>query len=65
MGEPHIFVQQSEDVSAAGEFDFVIGSAHHAVGMRVGWNSAFFEQPLRQGHEAFSQQTIHRAEEGK
>jgi histidinol-phosphatase (PHP family) len=25
MGEPHIFVQQSEDMLAAGEFDFVIG----------------------------------------
>lgn len=64
MSEPHIFVQQLEDVLAAGEFDFVIGSAHYAVGMQAGWKPAFFEQPLRQGYEAYFQQVVRLAEEG-
>jgi histidinol-phosphatase (PHP family) len=64
MGEPHIFVQQLEDVLAAGEFDFVIGSAHYAVGMQTGWKPAFFEQPLRQGYEAYFQQVVRLAEGG-
>jgi histidinol-phosphatase (PHP family) len=64
MGEPHIFAQQLENILAAGEFDFVIGSAHYAVGMQAGWKPAFFEQPLRQGYEAYFQQVVGLAEGG-
>jgi histidinol-phosphatase (PHP family) len=64
MGEPHIFVQQLQDILAAGEFDFVIGSAHYAVGMKAGWKPAFFEQPLRQGYEGYFQQVVRLAKEG-
>ncbi len=64
MGEPHIFGQQLEDILAAGEFDFVIGSAHYAVGMQAGWKPAFFEQPLRQAYEAYFQQVVRLAKEG-
>ena len=64
MGEPHVFVRQLEDVLTTGEFDFVIGSAHYAVGMQAGWKPAFFEQPLQQGYEAYFQQVVRLAEEG-
>ncbi|MEA3339852.1 MAG: histidinol-phosphatase HisJ family protein [Chloroflexota bacterium] len=64
MGEPHIFAQEAASVLAAGEFDFVLGSAHYAVGMQPAWKPAFFEQPLRQAYEAYFQQVARLAAEG-
>jgi len=64
MGEPHLFAQQAKAVLAAGEFDFVLGSAHYADGMQATWKSKFFEQPLRQAYEAYFRQVVRLAAEG-
>ena len=64
MGEPHIFAREAEAVLAAGEFDFVIGSAHYAHRLQCAWKPPFFEQPLRQAYEAYFQQVVHLAAEG-
>jgi len=64
MSEPHIFAQEAEDVLATGDFDFVLGSAHYAVGMQAAWKPTFFEQPLRQAYEAYFRQVARLAAEG-
>ena len=76
MGEPHIFVQELEDILAVGEFDLVLGSAHYAASLtpssaavgaaelQCAWKPAFFEQPLRQAYEAYFRQTARLAAEG-
>ncbi len=65
IGEPHIFVRQKQVVLAAGEFDFVLGSAHYGVGMWAAWKPDYFEeQPLHQGYEAFFLQVARLAVEG-
>jgi len=64
MGEPHIFTPEARDVLSAGEFDFVIGSAHYADGMQAGWKPAFFEQSLQQAYEAYFRQVVCLAQEG-
>jgi histidinol-phosphatase (PHP family) len=64
MGEPHIFVQEAAAVLDAGDFDFVLGSAHYADGMQAAWHAAFFEQPLRQAYEAYFRQVVGLAAEG-
>jgi histidinol-phosphatase (PHP family) len=64
MGEPHLFAPQAKAVLAAGEFDFVLGSAHYAEGMQATWKSNFFEQPLRQAYEAYFRQVVRLAAEG-
>ena len=64
MGEPHIFAQRDRAVLAAGEFDFVLGSAHYADGMQVAWKEPFFEQPLHQAYAAYFRQVVRLAAEG-
>ncbi|MEE8392254.1 MAG: histidinol-phosphatase [Anaerolineae bacterium] len=75
IGEPHIFAQEVETVLAAGEFDFVIGSAHYAAPLipsasisadvlQCAWKPHFFEQPLRQAYEAYFRQVVHLAAKG-
>jgi histidinol-phosphatase (PHP family) len=64
IGEPHIFAQEAERVLAAGDFDFVLGSAHYADGLQAAWKPAFFEQPLRQAYESYFRQVVHLAAEG-
>jgi len=64
IGEPHIFLEEAKAVLTAGEFDFVLGSAHYADGMQVAWKPAFFEQPLHQAYEAYFRQVVRLAAEG-
>lgn len=64
MGEPHIFVQEAQAILAAGEFDFVLGSAHYANGMQVAWKEAYFEQPLHQAYESYFRQVVNLAAKG-
>ena len=64
MGEPHIFAQEAAAVLDAGDFDFVLGSAHYADGMQAAWHAAFFEQPLCQAYEAYFRQVVGLAAEG-
>jgi histidinol-phosphatase (PHP family) len=65
IGEPHVFVRQKQVVLAAGEFDFVLGSAHYGVGMWAAWKPDYFEeQPLHQGYEVFFLQVARLAVEG-
>jgi histidinol-phosphatase (PHP family) len=64
IGEPHIFVEETQAVLAAGEFDYVIGSAHYADGMQCEWKADFFEQPLHQAYEAYFRQVDKLAAEG-
>ena len=64
MGEPHIFPQETQDVLAAGDFDFILGSAHYAAGMQPAWKAPFFEQPLRQAYKAYFRQVVRLAAEG-
>jgi histidinol-phosphatase (PHP family) len=58
IGEPHIFVQETAAVLDAGDFDFVLGSAHYADGMQAAWHATFFEQSLRQAYEAYFRQVV-------
>lgn len=64
MGEPHIFVQETEETLAVGEFDFVLGSAHYAEGLQAAWEQEYFEQPLCQAYEAYFRQVVRLAAEG-
>ena len=64
IGEPHIFVEETQALLAMGEFDYVIGSAHYADGMQCGWKADFFEQPLRQAYEAYFRQVDKLAAKG-
>ena len=64
VGEPHIFAREAEAVLAAGEFDFVLGSAHYADGLRAAWKEPFFDQPLDQAYEAYFRQVVRLAAEG-
>jgi len=64
MDEPHLFARQAQAVLAAGEFDFVLGSAHYADGMQAAWKVEFFEQPLRQACAAYFRQIVRLAAEG-
>jgi histidinol-phosphatase (PHP family) len=64
IGEPHIFVEETQTLLAMGEFDYVIGSAHYADRMQCGWKAEFFEQPLRQAYEAYFQQVAKLAAAG-
>lgn len=64
MGEPHIFTQEAAAVLAVGDFDFVIGSAHYAEGMRHTWAPSYFEQPLNQAFEAYFRQVVRLADQG-
>ncbi len=63
-GEPHLFSQEVADALEVGDFDFVLGSAHYAVGMQAAWKERFFEQPLRQAYEAYFQQVVRLTAEG-
>jgi len=64
VGEPHLFAAQARAVLAAGEFDFVLGSAHYADGMQVAWKEPYFEQPLHQACAAYFRQVVRLAAEG-
>lgn len=64
VGEPHLFAQEAESLLTAGEFDFVLGSAHYADGMQPAWKEEFFNQPLEQAYEAYFRQVVHLAAEG-
>jgi len=64
MGEPHLFAQQAQGVLAAGEFDFVIGSAHYSDDMQAAWKEVYFEQPLRRAYESYFRQVASLAAEG-
>ena len=64
MSEPHIFAQGAQQVLAAGEFDFVLGSAHYGDGLQAAWKAEYFEQPLRQAYEAYFLQVVGMAAEG-
>jgi histidinol-phosphatase (PHP family) len=76
MGEPHIFREEARTILEAGNFDYVIGSAHYAVstdsassaeganGLKCAWLESYFEQPLRQAYEAYFQQVVRLAAEG-
>ena len=64
VGEPHLFAAQARAVLAAGEFDFVLGSAHYADGMQVAWKEPYFEQPLRQAYAAYFRQVVRLAARG-
>jgi histidinol-phosphatase (PHP family) len=64
IGEPHVFVEEARAVLAAGEFDYVIGSAHYADPLQCAWKPAFFEQPLCQAYAAYFRQVVKLAETG-
>jgi len=64
IGEPHLFALEAKAVLAAGEFDFVLGSAHYAEGMHHTYRPHYFEQPLSQAYEAYFRQVARLAAEG-
>ena len=64
VGEPHLFPGEAAAVLAAGDFDFVIGSAHYARGMRAAWFEDYFDQPLGDAYEAYFQQVVDLARAG-
>jgi histidinol-phosphatase (PHP family) len=64
MGEPHIFAREAAVVLSTGEFDFVLGSVHYAVGMRHTWVPSYFEQSLDRAFEAYFHQVVGLAAEG-
>ena len=77
MGEPHIFREEARNILEAGNFDYVIGSAHYAVstdsslnaegadGLQCAWLESYFEQPLRQAYEDYFKQVVRLAAEGE
>lgn len=64
VGEPHLFAGQAAAVLAGGGFDFVIGSAHYAQGMRAAWFEDYFHQPLKDAYEAYFRQVLDLARSG-
>jgi histidinol-phosphatase (PHP family) len=76
LGEPHLFAQEMHTVLTAGDFDFVIGSAHYAAllpsssdpsetaTLQCAWSESFFDQPLRQAYEAYFRQVVGLAARG-
>jgi histidinol-phosphatase (PHP family) len=64
VGEPHLFAAEAAAVLGAGEFDYVIGSAHYGHEMQCAWKPAYFEQPLPEAYEAYFHQVVLLAAEG-
>jgi histidinol-phosphatase (PHP family) len=76
IGEPHIFTQEAQSILAAGEFDFVIGSAHYAAAsapsggaadsetLQCAWKKSFFDQPLAAAYESYFRQVVRLAAKG-
>lgn len=64
IGEPQVFPERVAGVLDAGDFDFVLGSAHYAEGMQPAWFERYFEQPLHQAYEAYFRQVVDLAKNG-
>lgn len=64
VGEPHLYPEETADLLAAHDFDFVLGSAHYALGMRAAWREDFFVPPLHEAYEAYFKQIVRLAAAG-
>ena len=64
LGEPHLYPDETAALLDAHDFDFVLGSAHYALGMRAAWREEFFVDPLHEAYESYFRQVVRLAAAG-